>query len=442
MAADRGCAMVRRDAEFLGFGSGRAQILAAARIELSGRLPSTDLPLNEQSSPTGVDSARAWLIVLAAFLSTTTAFFVTYSFTTFLSAMGEEFDTGKGSTALLFSLTIFFLFVLGLPAGRASDRWGPRPVVLVGAFVLVAGLLLTSVVPRIELGYLTYGLGIGFGVACCYVPVVSQVTGWFERRRAVALGVAVSGIGVGTILGPPVTQALIDSLGWRPTYRVLAAIAAVGFLSAAALIRPAPAIANAPRLDLKELLSNPVFRAMYLAGFMMTIGLFVPFVFLKPYAQDHGISAGTAATLVSVLGLGSLGGRLILGMFAGRLGILRLYRLCFSVLAASFVIWLFAGSSFAALAAFAFLLGTAYGGYVALSPVAAAELFGLTGLGAVLGALYTAGGFGGLIGPPIAGWLRDATNSYTAAIVMAMFFGYCGTLALRRALRLADTAVG
>ncbi|MGY9075234.1 MAG: hypothetical protein ACKVHU_20025, partial [Acidimicrobiales bacterium] len=79
--------MVRRDAEFLGFGSGRAQILAAARIELSGRLPSTDLPLNEQSSPTGVDSARAWLIVLAAFLSTTTAFFVTYSFTTFLTAM-------------------------------------------------------------------------------------------------------------------------------------------------------------------------------------------------------------------------------------------------------------------------------------------------------------------------------------------------------------------
>ena len=95
--------------------------------------------------------------------------------------------------ASVVAVTIFFLFVLGLPAGRASDRWGPRPVVLVGAAFQVSGLLATSVVGRIELGYVTYGLGIGLGVACCYVPVVTQVTGWFERRRASALGVALDG---------------------------------------------------------------------------------------------------------------------------------------------------------------------------------------------------------------------------------------------------------
>jgi MFS family permease len=96
-----------------------------------------------------------------------------------------------------------------------------------------------------------------------------------------------------------------------------------------------------------------------------------------------------------------------------------------------------AGDSFAALAAFAFVLGTAYGGYVALSPAAAAELFGLAGLGAVLGAMYTAGGFGGLIGPPLAGWLRDSTDSYTAAIVVAMSVSLGGAVVLRRAINLA-----
>ncbi len=373
-------------------------------ITLSDPAAAVGPPPTARTADAGVDSARAWLVVLGTFVSTATAFFITYSFTTFLTAMGDEFGTGSASTSLLFSLTIFFLFALGLPAGRASDRFGPRPVVVVGAAVLVTGLVLTSMVQRIEVGYVTYGLGIGFGVACCYVPVVSQVTGWFEKRRAVALGVAVSGI---------------------------------GFLLAAALIRRAPAMATTDVPDLRTLARNGVFRSMYLSGFLMALGLFVPFVYLKPYAQERGISPGTAATLVSALGVGSLLGRLILGTFASRLGLLRLYQMCFVVLAASFGVWLFAGGNVWLLGLFAFLLGTAYGGYVALSPAAAAELFGLGGLGAVLGALYTASGIGGLIGPPLAGALQDSTDGYTASIVLALAMGVGGVLSLRRAIRLS-----
>ena len=425
---------------FLGFGSRRpvpvAILVGATRIDLLNKTPLIS-PRSVDVDRSGIDSRAGWRVVAAAFISTATAFFVTYSFTTVLSAMSKDFGTGSASTALLFSLTIFFLFALGLPAGRASDRWGPRPVMLTGAAVLVAGLLLTSVVPRIEFGYVTYGLGIGFGVACCYVPVVSQVTGWFEERRALALGVAVSGIGVGTILGPPVSEALIKSMGWRATYRVLAVVAAVGFTIAAALVRPAPAMATPVTINLRQLSANPVFRAMYLAGFLMSVGLFVPFVFLKPYAESQGVSPAAAATLVSSLGFGSLGGRLILGTFAGKLGLMRLYQMCFIVLAGSYLIWLLGGASFAMLALFAFVLGTAYGGYVALSPAAAAELFGVAGLGAVLGAMYTAGGFGGLIGAPLAGWLNDTTEAYTASIVLAMTISAMGVLALRRAIRLA-----
>ena len=277
-------------------------------------------------------------------------------------------------------------------------------------------------------------------MACCYVPVVSQVTGWFQRRRAAALGIAVSGIGAGTILGPPISQALIDAYGWRSTYQILAGVAAVGFLAAASLIAPAPSMAGAPPVRLGALFRSPLFRAMYIAGFLMSLGLFVPFVFLKPYAETQGVDPARAAVLVSVLGIGSLLGRLVLASFAGVLGVLRLYQLCFVVLAGSFPIWYLGGPSMALLALFAFVLGTAYGGYVALSPAAAAELFGLAGLGAVLGAMYTAGGVGGLIGPPVAGRVFDMTESYTIPIFGAMAVSVLGVIVLRRAITLARTA--
>ena len=256
-----------------------------------------------------IDSLRGWLVVAATFLSTTTVFGVTYSFTTFLSAMSKEFGSGNGSTAFMFGLTIFFLFVLGLPAGRASDRWGPRPVVLVGCAAMVSGLLLTSMVDRIWLGYLTYGLGIGVGAACCYVPLVSQVSGWFEKYRAVALGISVSGVGVGTLIGPVVANALIRENGWRWTYRVFAAASLLSLLVVAVLGFRAPRPADQSPLDLRAVLRSPVFRSMYLAGFLMTLALFVPFVFLLPYAEEQGISTSPSDSLTCACAIQSVSDR-------------------------------------------------------------------------------------------------------------------------------------
>ena len=382
-----------------------------------------------------VDSFHGWLVVAATFIETTTLFSIAYSFTAFLTAMSREFGTGHGATALLFGLTIFFLFMLSLPAGRASDRFGPRPVVLFGCASIVAGLLATSTVTHIAWGYLSYGLGIGVGIACCYVPMVSQVSGWFDRYRAVALGIAVSGIGVGTLAGPPVANYLIGTLGWRETYRVAAAVALVGLLTAACLVARAPGSADAEPVRLRELGRKPAFRGMYLGGLLMTLALYVPIVFLAPYAETQGIGSSAAAALMSFLGFGSLAGRLCLGVFAARVGLLQLYQACFVVLGACFALWLIGGDRYALLASFALLLGIAYGGYVALTPASAAELFGNAGLGTTLGALYTGGGIGGLLGPVAAGWLIDQSGSYTPAILGAMVLAVLSALALRGAIR-------
>tara|TARA_B100001142_G_C14151108_1_gene584577 strand:+ start:214 stop:621 length:408 start_codon:yes stop_codon:yes gene_type:complete len=86
----------------------------------------------------------------------------------------------------------------------------------------------------------------------------------------------------------------------------------------------------------------------------------------------------------------------------------------------AYTIWLLAGGNYILLLAFAALLGVGYGGYVALSPVAAAGIFGLQGLGGVLGVLYTSAGIGALIGPIAAGAVIDATGSYSIAIIASI----------------------
>lgn len=368
----------------------------------------------------GVDGRTGWLVVAATMAATFVVFGVTYSFATFFSAMSEEFGAGKGATALMFGLTIFFLFVLSVVTGRIADRLGPRPVVLAGAASMGVGLLSTSFVHHLWLGYVTYGLGVGVAVACCYVPLVSEVSGWFQRRRATALGVAVSGIGLGTLVVPPLAARLIESWGWRSTYRFFAVVAVVALLAVAVVVRRAPAAVSTTGLPLRSLWGIASFRRLYISGLLMGLSLFVPFVFLVDYAKDRGIATDTAAFLVSLLGVGSVGGRLVLGALGARLGVVRLYQVSFATMALSYLLWLGAGDRYGMLVAFALVLGVSYGGYVALAPAVCAQLFGVVGLGAIIGALYTASGIGGLAGPFLAGRLIDVTDSYPAAIAAAL----------------------
>jgi MFS family permease len=377
-----------------------------------------------------VDSARGWVVVAATALSTFVVFGVMYSFGSFFSSMADDFGTGKGATALMFAITTMLTFVLGLWTGRLADRRGPRVVVLLGAASLGLGLLITSRVGSITVGYLTYGVGVGLATACCYVPLVATVGGWFVKRRTLALGVAVAGIGLGTLVLAPFSSSLIDRFGWRTAYVVLGLGGAAVLVVVSALVARPPVQPSAVMPDLRVVIRDRRFVVMYLASGLMSVCLFVPFVFIKPYATDEGIGSGAAATLVGLIGASSLAGRLGIGSLGTRMRPMLLLQLSFAVLSGSFLLWLFAGGSYVMLVLFAVTMGVGYGGFIALMPAVAAGLFGTVGLGGILGALYTSAGLGGLVGPPLAGALIDAT-SYGVGIVAAMAFGVMSTLVLR-----------
>jgi MFS family permease len=360
------------------------------------------------ASDRGIDSTAGWAVAGATFVSTFTVFGVAYSFGSFFRPMAEEFGADRGAIALVFSITTLLYFGLGVFTGRLADRFGPRPVLLVGGAALVLGLVITSRVQSIEVGYITYGLGIGLGVACGYVPMVAAVGGWFDRYRSTAVGFAVAGIGVGTLVVAPLTERLIERHGWRSTYVYLAAGAAVLMLLAAyGAKRPPEFPDQAPMVSLvDQIRSSRPFAVLYAAILFTSLGLFVPFVFIPDYIAEQGIDR-SGGLVVGVIGLCSVIGRLGLGALASRWDPMVLFYGSLATMAASYLIWFAADDRYWQLLAFALVLGVAYGGFIALSPVVAAQLFGTVGLGGVLGALYTAAGLGGFIGPPVAGSLID-----------------------------------
>lgn len=372
--------------------------------------------------PGDLKSAARWGIVAAAFLSTFTCFGVAYSFGAFFDSMATEFGTGKGQTALMFSLTTCFYFMGGVVTGRLADRFGPRPVMLVGAVSMGLGLLLTSMVQSLWVGFITYGIGVGTATACGYVPMVATVGGWFTKQRTMALGLAVSGIGAGTLVCAPLAATLIEAHGWRTTYVIFAIGGTAAMLIASiGAVRP-PAVGGGGTVDLRAIVRDRRFITLYSASLITSMALFVPFVFVKSYATEQGVAAGPAAALVGLIGASSIAGRLGLGALGAKVGPVRLMQFSFLVMTLSYLIWVVAGASYAVLVLFAVVLGVGYGGFIALSPAAVAILFGTNGMATILGATYTGAGVGGLFGPPLAGAIIDSSG-YSAGIWFAVIMG-------------------
>jgi MFS family permease len=365
-----------------------------------------------------VDSAYAWLMALVAFLSCFVVFGVAYSFGAFFKPMAVEFGANRANTSIIFSLTAAIYSVLGLIAGRLTDRFGPRPVILVGAFALGVGLIATGSAANLPIAYLTYGLGVGIGVACGYVPMLAVVGGWFQRRRNAAMGVAVSGIGAGTLAVAPLAAAMIQRFGWRESYALIGVAGALILALCGTLATAPPITTNATPRPIAHLARSPEFAILYFSALLVSVTIYVPFVYLPDFAHSRGIGDVPAAALVGFIGAASMAGRLSFGTIADRIGILKLYKTNLLVMALSYTIWPLA-HSYATLTLFTIVMGVAYGGMVSLSPTVVAELFGVEDLGTMLGALYTSSALSALAGPPLVGLAIDQGGTYLWAAAIA-----------------------
>lgn len=381
-----------------------------------------------------------WYVVASAFSVMFIGFGSAYSFSAFVDALQSEFAASRGSVSLVFSLAGFLYFGLGILSGPLADRWGARRLAIAGMTFVGAGLIAAGFARNLVEVYLAYGIGVGLGVGCAYVPAVGTVQRWFVKRRGFASGIAVSGIGVGTLVIPAVAAWLIESAGWRNAYFTLGGVAIVVGIGMSLFLENDPhdrGLAPDGRPLLEQ--HNPVqaaqspgsgaavieaicsrhFILLYTACAIASFGVFVPFVHLVPYAVDHGIAATSAALLVGMIGIGSTVGRFFLGGLADKIGRQVAHLMMFVGMAAALVIWA-ASSTMAGLAAFAFLYGVFYGGWVAVMPAIVMDYFGGRNVSGIIGALYTSVAFGTLIGPSAAGFLFDASGSYVIPIFISI----------------------
>jgi MFS family permease len=373
---------------------------------------------------------HGWFVVAGAFAVTFVGFGCAYTFSAFVASLQRDFAASRGSVSVVFSLAGFLYFGLGIVSGPLADRWGSRRLALIGMILTGLGLALASVARTLAEVYLAYGLGVGLGVGCSYVPAVGAVQRWFARRRGFASGLAVSGIGVGTLVMPPLASLLIAALGWRQAYLGLGLAAVVVGAGAALLIEndprerglgpdgdpPQPQAARPAGEAVGDAIRSRRFLVLYAACAICGLGVFVPFVHLVPYATDHGVAASTATLLLGTIGVGSTAGRFFLGGLADRMGRRRALLAMFVGMALAMLVWAVASGPWT-LAAFAFAYGVFYGGWVAVLPAVVMDEFGGRNVSGIIGVLYTSVALGTLIGPSAAGFAFDLSGSYTLPIL-------------------------
>ena len=198
---------------------------------------------NVPNSVTTAQRARifyGWIVVAAAFAVTFVGFGSAYTFSSFVASLEKDFGASRGSVSLVFSLAGFLYFGIGMISGPMADRWGARRIAIAGMLLAAIGLILAGRARTLMEVYAAYGLGIGLGLGCAFVPILGAVQRWFVKRRGLASGLAVSGIGVGTLAMPPLATALIAAFGWRDAYLVLGILVAIVGVGAAALMEDDP----------------------------------------------------------------------------------------------------------------------------------------------------------------------------------------------------------
>ena len=358
-----------------------------------------------------------WIMVFLGGLMGCVAIGAMFSLAVFLEPMAAE--TGWSRTGISTAMTLDFLIMgaAGFAWGSLSDRWGPRPVVLAGAVLLGAGLLVASRATTPLTFQLGFGLLVGVSAGAFFAPMIAAVTGWFDTGRALAVSLVSAGMGMAPVTMTPFAGWLISTYDWRTAMAAMGFVAWLLLIPAALLVRrppvaPGAATAGEQAADAGRALRSPQFLILGGTFFLCCAAHAGPIFHMLSYAAFCGIPTMTAVSIYGVEGLAGLVGRLVFGVAADRLGVKPV--IVAGLLLQAMVIPAYIAvrglGEFYLLAA---IFGMAYGGVMPLYAVLAREYFGQSVMGTVLGAATMLSSVGMALGPLGGGWIYDAFGNYT-----------------------------
>ena len=380
-----------------------------------------------------------WIIVVAGIgLCLGYAPIIVYSFGAFIKPLAQELHSDRAGISLGFTLANLIQSVSSPLAGRLADRFGARKIILVStaifASLLISSHLLSATLWNI---YVFYGL-LGFvGSGAGPIPYVKVVSRWFDRRRGLALGLIMLGIGSGAIVLPILTQRLIVILGWRSTYTIIGLFVLVVSMPAVAVflkespeeIGLLPDGANVADhaiekhnseegMTWREARCNRAFWLMVGAFFLVGAGVHGCVIHLVPMLSDQGVSSNRVALATSFLGSALLIGRVCSGYLLDRFFAPRV-AMCLFGAAACGIALLRTGAGSELLFPAVLLIGLGMGAEVDIIAYLVGRYFGLRAFGEVYGYAFASYVLAGAVGPWIMGVGFDRFASY--GLILAGF---------------------
>ena len=385
-----------------------------------------------------------WLIVVIAFVTMGVGVNARTSFSLLFPPILAEFGWDRGLTAGAFSFGFLVSAILSPSLGRLMDRRGPRVVIELGVGLVACGLMLAPLVRAPWHLYATLGVLVGGGSVCMsYTGQALYLPNWFVRRRGLAVSIAFSGVGVGSIILMPWLQVLIERGGWRTACFTLGVVALVLLAPLNLLVRGRPAeLGLEPDGDRAASAGGPTRRSNVVDAAWVAVdwtlaralrtsrfwwialgylcGLYSWYavqVHQTKYLVEIGFSPGVAAWALGLVSLVAIPGQISLGHLSDRIG----REWVWTVGSLGFVLCYVALLLLRDLPtpALLYLMVVSQGllGYGLVSVIGAipAEIFEGRHYGSIFGTLMLASIAGGAVGPWLTGVIHDATGGYTLA---------------------------
>jgi MFS family permease len=375
-----------------------------------------------------------WIIVGLGALMTCVALGAMMSLTVYLVPISESTGWSRGGISATATLNFLFMGFAGFMWGALSDRYGTRIVVLCGAVLLGIGLIAASQASSLWQFQLFYGVLVGIAVGSFYAPMIAAASSWISTHRSLAVALVSAGMGVAPLTVAPFAGWLTLSYDWRTAMLIIGIVATALLVPAALMVRRPEATgatalrpgavlpSSEPQMTAAQAFRTPQFITLALAHFACCACHSGPIFHMVTYAIVCGVAPMAAVSIYSVAGLSGLGGRLLLGTLADRVGAKPVLVGGLFVQALSTAAYLAVGQlgEFYALSV---IFGLAYGGVMPLYAILVREYFGEKIMGTVFGAVTMVASLGMALGPWAGGLVFDAFNSYAWLYVGSFSIG-------------------
>ncbi|QEN87315.1 MFS transporter [Labrys sp. KNU-23] len=377
----------------------------------------------EADGPGDVDSAYSWLRLVLTLVLGTVACVGNWSVVVVLPTLQVEFDTLRGGASLPYTCTMLGFAVGGVVMGRLADRAGIVVPILIGAVLLCAGYVLAAFTSNIW-QFAALSIVIGLGSAAGFAPLISDLSHWFRKHRALAVTFAASGSYLAGAVWPLVIEHFQSDYGWRATHVGIGLFAPVAMLPLALALtrRPATttyaaaeAATEAARGEL-GLSANALQAILVVAGFACCMAMSMPQVHIVAYCGDlgYGVAIGTQI-IALMLGLGVVS-RLASGVVADRIGAGPMLLIGSAMQGAALLLYLFF-NSLSSLWVISGLFGLFQGGIVPMYAVIIRQFLPPREAGARISLVLMATVLGMACGGLASGFIYDATQSYRLAFL-------------------------